>query len=93
MTAETPKPSEPCRRWQFSLWSIFVLTTIAAVVAAAVTGAFGIAVAQAILGCVICLLIILAEAIFVAILALFLVLTVWAVGAMPEKLWHGAAER
>ena len=33
---------DPENRWaQFTLWSIFVLTTVAAVLAAACTGAFG----------------------------------------------------
>jgi hypothetical protein len=44
-TSEPPQPTS--RRWQFSLLSVFILTTFVAVVAAVATGSFGYRVATA----------------------------------------------
>jgi purine-cytosine permease-like protein len=47
MSPDDRQKEEPPRRWpRFGLWSILVVTTFAAIVAAAATGAFGVAVAS-----------------------------------------------
>jgi hypothetical protein len=67
MNLDEPPHEEPSRRWpQFSLRTIFVLTTAAAIIAALAAGVFGMAVAQITWICLIYLAAILVYAIFIS---------------------------
>jgi hypothetical protein len=81
MTSDEPQREEPPRPWQFRLRTVFVLTTVAAIVAAAATGVFGTVAARGAWGLLAAVVIWLAFVAFV----LGLTFTSRAVDSMRER--------